>query len=148
MAVAVFDWAAWSVLYPELVAQGVTEPWTTATFNGPASLLLDNTDASPVQDAGQRATLLGIIVAHLAAMNPSFGGGGGVGRVASASEGSVSVSFDYGQVKAQAAWWVQTPYGATYWQMTARYRAFTYVAAPQPFQEPLYGWPGRQPGQW
>lgn len=45
------------------------------------------------------------------------------GRVASASEGSVSTSFDLIKSNSQTAqWWNQTPCGSTYWMMTMKYR--------------------------
>ena len=43
------------------------------------------------------------------------------------TEGSVSVSADMGAVGSNTAWYLQTPYGATYWQLTAKYRRFRYV---------------------
>jgi hypothetical protein len=50
-----------------------------------------------------------------------------VGRVSSASEGSVSASMDMGQQSKNAAFWLQTQYGATFWQATAKYRTMRYV---------------------
>lgn len=150
MAIAVFSWAAWSALYPKLVAAGVTEPYATALFNGPAGLFMDNTEASPIGDVNRRTTFLYMIVAHLAALEGP-GSTGTVGRLSSASEGSVSASFDYGTQSASAAYWLQTPYGAQYWQATAPYRTMRYIAAPpSPSQFPgLYVGGGyRQPGQW
>lgn len=45
------------------------------------------------------------------------------GRIASASEGSVSTSFDLIKSNSQTAqWWNQTPCGSTYWMMTMKYR--------------------------
>jgi hypothetical protein len=149
VAVAVFNWVDWSALYPQLVAAGVTEPYAEALFNGPAGLFLDNTDASPIQDIPTRTTLLYMIVAHLAALGGP-GASGNVGRIASASEGSVSVSFDYAGASASNAYWLQTPYGAQYWQATAQYRTFRYVPGPPP-RLGVLGLPGgfyRQPGQW
>lgn len=150
MAVAVFDWATWSVLYPALVARGVTQAYATALFNGPAALLLNNTDCSPIVDIPTRTSLLYMVVAHLAFLEGP-GSSGLVGRVSSASEGSVSVATDYGTQSASAAYWLQSPYGAQYWQASAPWRVFQYVAAPpSPAQLPAgFYFPGyRQPGQW
>lgn len=45
------------------------------------------------------------------------------GRVASASQGSTSVSFENIQIKAeQGQWWNQTKCGALFWVLTQRYR--------------------------
>lgn len=130
MAVATFDWSVWSARYPELVAKGVTEPLATSLF-AEAGLLLDNTDCSPIQDIALRTLLLNMITAHLAALSPVVAGGlGKVGRTSSASQGSVSLSLDYGVVSRQEAFWVQTAYGAQFWASTARYRRATWVNGP------------------
>lgn len=129
MTVAVFDWTAWAALYPELVAKGVTQPYATALFGGPAGLLLDNTDCSPVADVARRLVFLNMVVAHLAYLQGP-GSSGLVGRVDQASEGSVSAHADYGTQSASAAYWLQSPYGALYWQATAPYRTMRYVPAP------------------
>jgi hypothetical protein len=76
---------------------------------------------------------MNLVVAHLAAMR--FGVNGQppsplVGRISSASEGSVSVSADMAGASASAAWWNQTTYGATAWQATNKYRRATYVPGP------------------
>lgn len=45
------------------------------------------------------------------------------GRVASASQGSTSVSFENLQVKSETGqWWNQTKCGALFWVLTQRYR--------------------------
>jgi len=150
VAAAVFNWADWSALYPELVAAGVTEQYATALFNGPASLLVDNTDASIITDVGKRTTFLYMAVAHLAKLQGP-GSSGNVGRIASASEGSVSVSFDYAGAGANSAFWLQTQYGALYWQVTAPFRTMRYVPGPPSrtaLPWPYMGQGYRQPGQW
>lgn len=128
MAVAAFDFAAWSARYPELGAVGST---LAASFFSEATLYLDNTDASPVTDAGQRLVLLNMLTAHIAAL-AGFGGRdpGMVGRVSSASEGSVSISADAGALPGSAAWYQQTSYGMSYWQATKPFRSAVYVPAP------------------
>lgn len=130
MAVAVFNYATWSARYPELAAT-VGVDLATAYF-GEAGLLLNNTDTSLVCDVNVRLTLLNMITAHIAALNrPSTLGGTDpqtdlVGRISNATEGSVSVATDYGQVSASSAYWLQTKYGAQYWQATAKYRTAHY----------------------
>ncbi|MEQ4659659.1 DUF4054 domain-containing protein, partial [Providencia manganoxydans] len=53
-------------------------------------------------------------------------------RASSASEGSVSVSLDYGPTTNAEKWYTQTPYGAEYWQMTSKYRSFLYTLGVMP----------------
>lgn len=127
MTVAVFSYAAWAARYPTL-AVGVDEALAAELFTE-ATIYLDNTDASVVPaDAvtyQPRLSLLGMVLAHLVALEaPSREGV--VGRISSASQGSVSVSADMGPPSGSAAWWQQTTYGANFWQATAAYRTFAY----------------------
>lgn len=138
MAVAVFDYAKWAAMFPYLAAPtgGVTEQIASGFFTV-AELLLANDDCSPITDTDKRVTFLNYIVAHLARLAgyPIAAGGsaapdGMVGRVSGATEGTVSISSDYGTVSQSAAWWLQTPEGATFWQMTKFLRSARYIAPP------------------
>ncbi|ASC05212.1 DUF4054 domain-containing protein [Acetobacter pasteurianus] len=138
MAIAQFDYTKWSARYPTL-ATYVDEDLGGALWDE-AGLYLNNTDASPVQDVGRRGVLLGMITAHLAQLNLSAQQGGSdvVGRIASASEGSVSLSADMGPVTNAQAWWAQTKWGAAYWAATTFLRRARYVPGrPQP----AWSWP-------
>lgn len=93
-----------------------------------ACMLVGNTDSTSFApydpDAKppklDRKVLLYYALCHLATLSTR---GDLPGRVASASQGSVSTSFDLIQSSSQTAqWWNQTQCGATYWTMTARYR--------------------------
>lgn len=77
-----------------------------------------NPDAEP--PVIERKVLLYYALCHMATLSTR---GDQPGRVASASEGSVSTSFDLIKSQSQTAqWWNQTPCGSTYWTMTAKYR--------------------------
>lgn len=132
MAIVVFDITAFRERYPEFAT--VSDTLLNAYFVE-ATVYLDNSDCSPVQDASVRAVYLNMLVAHIAALNSGVGGqkpSGLVGRISSASEGSVSVSTGDVPVS-QASWWyLQTPYGASYWNATAQYRTFQYVPGSSP----------------
>lgn len=128
MAAVVFDPAAFKAAYPEFSAV------PDATLNGyfvRSQLFLANKDC-PVQDEAKRLQLYWLLVAHIArlagALNPG-GVPGPVGRTSSATEGSVSVSMEY-SASMGASWFVQTSYGAAFWQATAYLRSFRYVARP------------------
>lgn len=139
MAIAVFDYELWAASYPELKAS-VTEPVAGALFRR-ATLFLNNTDVSIVTDVETRLDLLNLIVAHLAALGgagQTDGASGLVGRVTSATEGSVSVEVDAGPSSAGSAWWLQTAYGFQYWTATASYRTMRYVPGPVPCMEPWF----------
>jgi hypothetical protein len=137
MTVATFDYTVWSARYPELAA-AVDAPMAAIYFDE-AGLYLNNTDASPVSDATKRGVLLNMLTAHIAAMNMT-GSSALVGRINSATEGSVTVAAEY-QVPGTAAWYAQTKYGAAYWQATMAYRMAKYVAPPcQPSFYGRYPW--------
>lgn len=135
--VVVFNYATWVARYPEFAA--VTEPTATLYFNE-ATIYLNNTDCSPVVDTGKRAVLLNMLTAHIAALaaKAASPGGGIVGRIDSATEGSVSVHAEM-VTTPNSTWYMQTPYGAAYWQATAQYRTMKYV--PGPVQPIPFGYP-------
>lgn len=122
MAVAVFNYGTWAASYPEL-AETVTPTMANAYF-GQACFILDNTNCSPVRDVTQRLGLLNMLVSHYAVLY-SASRGGLVGRISSATEGSVSVAAEY-KGPQSAAWFIQTPYGAAFWQAMINYRSATY----------------------
>lgn len=124
MSAVVFDKARFQTAYPEVrAADAQLEMWFVQ-----AESLLDNTGRSIVKKPEEREMLLFLLVRHFAALAERAAQGGLVGRIASAAEGSVSVSADMGAAIGNAAWYLQTPYGATYWQLTAKYRRFRYVS--------------------
>lgn len=95
-----------------------------------ACLLIDNTPSSPVPYK-PRKRILYLATAHFVTL---FGvrGADAVGRVASASEGSVSASFEgLGAVSGTKAFWQQTQYGSLYWQATLQWRQMIYVPHPR-----------------
>lgn len=140
--IVTFDYGAWSVRYPAL-ATTVNATLAQLYFDE-AQLYCDNSPRSPVQDLAVRALLLNMLVAHIAQLNQPVGGamaGGNsgpvapsplVGRITSATEGSVSVSTEMNVPPGSAQWFAQTPYGAAFWAATAAYRTMRYVAVPPP----------------
>lgn len=135
MAVVVFDPVAFKVAFPEFAT--VPDARLTALFALVGTSILDNSDASIVINVEQRAALLDLLVAHMLALfgttvagMPDSGPSGTVGRVASATEGSVSTTLEYrAAATATEAWFNQTQYGAMYWAMTVQFRSFVYVPA-------------------
>lgn len=134
MAVVVFDPADFKVAFPEFAT--VPDARLTALFNIIGYTIIDNTDASIIVSVDQRSSLMYLLLAHMltlygwvSASGTVAPGTGTVGRVASATEGSVSTSLEYkAAASAGEAWYNQTPYGAMYWVMTAQFRSFRYVA--------------------
>jgi hypothetical protein len=134
--VVTFDVAAFVARYPQFAAYNTANPGMLQLFFNEATLLLKNTPTSLVRDLTERAMLLNMITAHLALLAGVLAPGGAgstagqVGRVSSATEGTVSATLDMGAVYGKEAWWLQSQYGATYWQMTAKYRTMR-VAYPR-----------------
>lgn len=127
MGVVAFDYGAWSVRYPALAA--VTPQPLAQVFFNEAQLYCDNTASSLVTDSsvgGERSTLLNMLVAHIAIINDPQKAGL-VGRVSSATEGSVTASMQFDAPPGTAQWYAQTQPGASYWTATAKYRTFRYA---------------------
>jgi hypothetical protein len=136
-----FDYTWFQTRYPDLARW--CSPDMAQGYFDLATLYLDNTDVgtppsqvlgygfvgcryggSPVTNIPQRQILLGLLTAHVAALNAPLNGQPSstlVGRISSATEGSVSVTVDYPQV-AGAEWYSLTKYGLQFWSATARYR--------------------------
>lgn len=121
--VVVFVIAEFRALYPSIKA---TDEQLVMFFSI-AEGFLDNSECSVVKDLEQRKYMLYLLVAHMAALNQQTEAGNAVvGRLATATEGTVSISLDYGTMGNNERWYLQTPYGAMYWQLTKRYRSMLY----------------------
>lgn len=130
-----YDHVWWSIRYPELAAW--VEPGHARGYFDLACLYLDNTSCSPVRNVSRRQTLLGLLTAHVAALNAPINGQTPsplVGRVTNVAEGSVNIATDYPQ-EPGAEWYAQTKYGAMYWAAVAGLRRARYYPGPQPFRE-------------
>ncbi len=129
MTAVVFDPSAFKARYPEFAAVG--DPLLHACF-AEAGLYLSNSDNSPVQNLTRRTTLLNMLTAHIAALGGALSSDGQprpVGRVSSATEGSVSASMEY-LAPGSSAWFAQTQYGAAFWQATSGLRSMRYIPCP------------------
>lgn len=62
--------------------------------------------------------------AHLAQIKQS----GLVGRISSATQGSVSVSAEMPNATRGSSWWLQTPFGSNVWQLIAGCYGFEYIS--------------------
>ena len=126
MAAVVFDAARFKARYPEF--SEISDGYLSLCFDS-ATLYLSNSDNSPVQDLVRREQLLFMLTAHVAATGGALSGGGAnpAGRISSATEGSVSVSYEL-NAPSSAAWFAQTQYGLSFWQATSNLRSFRYRA--------------------
>lgn len=135
-AVATFDYAAFSARYPEFNA--VPEA-TIQQYWNEAQIYWNNTGGSGARLVVTQASLLNMVTAHIAALNSAGQGAPNpgapldptspVGRINSATQGSVTVSLEMSMVpdaKGLQAWYLQTRYGAAFWAATAQYRTARY----------------------
>lgn len=153
VAPVTFDYRWWATRYPEL-AEWCSPGQAEGYFYG-ATRFCANPDGAPpppdfcdlwlllgamgfaptvgvIQDIAKRQYLLGLLTAHIAALNASIGGeapSGLVGRISNASEGSISVGVAYPDSPG-AEWFNQTRYGAMFWQMTKQYHGAQYFPGP------------------
>jgi len=128
-----FDYSLWQISYPEF--NGSVSPGEAQMYFDTATLYLDSGPYSLVRNPRKRLTLLNMLVAHLAKLFQPMHGQPApdlVGRVSTASEGSVSVSAVMPD-DPNGAWFLQTKYGAAFWTATAVYRTFRYTSGPQPY---------------
>lgn len=131
-AIATFDADAFKVTYPQW--SGLPNPQLQDYFDI-ATLYWRNDGTSPAKTVAIQSMLLNLLTAHITQLSAGVDGKGAsavVGRINSASEGSVSVGADY-PATASNAWFLQTPFGASFWQATAAYRMLTYMPGPTRF---------------
>lgn len=137
-----FDYAAWAAFYPEF-NNTVSEQQANLCF-AQATIYHANDGSGPVSTSLIQSALLNMVTAHIAQLqygSSQQDAGPLVGRISSASEGSVSAQTEYSAPpSANMAWYIQTKYGAAYWQATAPYRTMRY-RAPEPRQFNV--WPPR-----
>ncbi len=143
MAVVNFDVATFRELYPEFST--ASDTLLSGLFKQASTLYLNNTDFSPVEDITEREQLLFLLVAHLCYLRGHGSGGNGktgsrelVGKITNASEGSVSVAVDSGGSNDESWWYLQSSYGAAFWQATAPYRTMRYYPGSSPSRYPAH----------
>lgn len=137
-ATVTFDPAAWRERFPEFadVSDALAED-----FFAEATDIWANDGSGPVNDAARQLRILNMLTAHIAKVSGGASGGGGnsglVGRVSSATEGSVTVQVEAAQATQSTQWFMQSQYGASYLQMIAPYINFRSVMpttrAPNPY---------------
>lgn len=128
MAVVAFDPAAFKARYKGFASidDGLLQQYFEESTD-----IVNNTNTSIVRDIELRRRLLWYLVAHKAVLGgggDADSGQGMVGRISSATEGSVSATSEFVSPKTgTAAWYFQTKYGTDYWTASAKFRTFRYV---------------------
>lgn len=138
MGVYVPVYATWIASYPQF-ATTVPNSGAFATYFTLAQLYCANTDAAIVPydltcspPITTRGTILDLLTAHIAQLlvgSSLVPASGIVGRIDSATQGSVSVSSDM-PTEPTAAWFMQTQWGALAYQAMAQFRTARYRASP------------------
>ena len=135
-----FSFANFVAIYPQFAT--LSQPQVLQGALPVAELYCRNDGSGPVTNAETQTTLLNLMVAHICQLMFGVNGqpaAGIVGRISDATEGSVSVSADF-PVTPSNAWFMQTPFGAAFWQATAAYRTMRYVTGPRRHFSP---WPNQ-----
>jgi len=144
--IVVFDAAEFVAAYPAFAT--LTNAQMGAAF-AVATIFLNNSCCSIVEDVNVRQVLLYMLTAHVCALVYGENGNapsGIVGRVNTAREGSVSVGAEYAaDMSMSEAYFSQTPYGAMFWQVTTPFRMGGYIT-PGPSNECVGRFPGYGPG--
>jgi hypothetical protein len=125
--VVTFNYDEWVAAYPEL--SGVSAPAAQGYFDIATTICANKLNPVPTPDALK--ALLYMLTSHVATLFSSVTAGGASpstppGRISNATEGSVSATFDY-KASENAQWFLQTKYGALFWQATVALRSFRYV---------------------
>lgn len=135
-----FNYATWVAIYP--MFSTLTETQVVDGVLPIAEIYWRNDGTGPACTVAQQTNILGLIVAHVAQLMYGVNGqspSGLVGRITSATEGSVSVSTDFPMTPTNA-FFMQTSFGAMFWTATSVYRTMRYVPGPQRVFNP---WPNR-----
>jgi hypothetical protein len=135
-----FDYPTWIERFPEFAED--VNPELAAVYFSEAQLHHRNDGIGPVEDANAQGIYLGLMMAHLAQLFRVANGQAVselVGRITSATQGSVTLSSDADLPAGVPQWYAQTKYGYDYWVLMAPYRTFRYIPGPRRFFGPVYG---------
>lgn len=126
-----WTWDQFVEMFPEF---SVTGQAVATAFLPVAQSLHDNSGQgaawSGVQDAATQLACVNFVLAHVLKLFATTTNGTPsplVGRINAAGEGSVNVSTELEGMIPDRAFWSQTQYGMTYWELTQPYRRFYYV---------------------
>lgn len=135
-----FNYATWAQAFPQF--SSLSEDQVVNGALPLAELYCRNDGGGPVSSSAVQTNLLNLMVAHICQLLYGVNGQGPsgiVGRITDATEGSVSVSADFPSTPSNA-WFLQTPFGAAFWQATAVYRTMRFMPGPQRVFNP---WPNQ-----
>ena len=123
----VFSYPNWISRYPEF--SSIPQTTVEQQYFPEAEAYHRNDGGGPVPTAALQSVYLNMMVAHIAARYGTINGqqpSALVGRIANATEGSVTVGADFPLESPSQAWYATTKYGSDYWTATKAYRTFRY----------------------
>lgn len=141
-----FSYAQWVQSFPSL-APYINNAQAQASFNL-ATLYQANDGSGPINDPDIALQLLNLLTAHIATLTyPTTGPVTNpdpvspvVGRIDSATEGSVSFHATNDYPPGSPQFFQQTQWGSMWWEATAQFRTMRYVApCPRPSPYMPYG---------
>lgn len=134
-----FDIPAFRLLFPNF--NYLSDPQLQSWFDM-ATTFVRNDGAGPVNNVQMQTQLLNLATAHLTQLFAPAADGQPpstiVGRINSATQGSVSVGSEMLLPPGSAQWWNQTPFGAAFWALSAVFRTMRYLPGPL---APVAPWP-------
>lgn len=128
MSVVTFDIDEFRMIYPSFEdATKFTDTMLKGCFNR-AEMYVNNTSCSVINNVTTRKIMLYMLTAHITTLTiQSTNGDWYAGVISSATEGSTSIGLVTPNVTKRNAWYMKTPFGQEYWEMTAKYRTFQYT---------------------
>jgi hypothetical protein len=134
-----FDYDAWVALFPEFSEVSAAQ---ASSYFALATIYHRNDGIGPVEDATAQAMYLNLMTAHIAQVFQTENGQSVsemVGRITSATQGSVTLSTDGTGFERVDPWLAQTKYWLSYWYAMKPYWTFRYIPGPRRFFGPVYG---------
>lgn len=122
MAVVILDYSEFRSMFPIFSDSTIYPDAMLDIYFSIAEEYISNNECSKTS-LKTRKNLLYLTLAHLLLLLSGNKDGSTVGRVANATQGSVSVGLSY-PISPNSAWWTQTQYGAMVWELTKKYRSF------------------------
>lgn len=138
-AITTFNYNQFTLSFPELsyLSQAqLQQYWNLAQY-----FVANNGQRGAIANSALQSTALNFATAHLVKLFANDVNGnppsGLVGRVSHAAEGTVNVAAEWGSTVSDAeAWWIQTQYGAAFWNCTRAMRTFHYMRGNPRIQDP------------
>lgn len=130
MAIVTLDISEFRDIYPMFADSSKFSDSMIQNGFDNAELKVSNTNCSIVPEK-PRKVLLYMLTAHIIAIRmEAIDGDWQAGILSSATEGSVSIGMSTHNIPDRNAWYMRTPFGQEYWEMTSKWRSMQFVSYP------------------